>query len=570
MSDSSHDLAARGPYFGLKSAPRAEAKTVSQLVLEEIRGGRLRVPEFQRELRWKSSDNIQLFDSILRGYPIGSLLLWQRAGTSGDLSRIGAVRIPVQQRSDAWFVVDGQQRLTALAGAMIAADDQSPAYRIHLDHRRWQLIAEDDVQFSSVDAIPVSTLVDTALYRAWSRKNDVDDQTLAQLDELAARIRNYTVPIYFVETEDEDLLRDIFTRMNSTGARMAAHEVFQALRGGRDIETGHIDLARLRELSDSLGFGTLDNGEILKIVLGTGGLDPSRRPESLAAQDLERLPRQEDIEETLFHVIDFLINNAGIPHLRLLPYPVVLAILARLFHVHPNPDAVNRDALVRWVWRGAATGAHQRADLSRMRAAIRAIVKDENETLRTFLRRLPRPAPDTSEWVLDRFHLRNARSRIELLVMLDQRPLHLPSSLGGAQELSGGPVALPSLLQGRRLATEVVAASGWDRLSEEGRRLASTAANRVLLQDRHTGMAVLIRQLDPVRHRDVLSSHLISPEALGALQSGDYETFLHARGEALSTAVAEFLRTRTRWELPYLAPLSSYFSPPAEASDDST
>lgn len=536
------------PYFGLRSAPRADAMTVSRLVLEEIRSGRLRVPEFQRELRWKSHDNVKLFDSILRGYPIGSLLLWQKEGKETDLSRIGAVQIRVQARTDAWFVVDGQQRLTALAGAMLAYDAQKPDYKIWLDYREWKLRAEDDPELDRQHAIPISTLVDTAVFRAWSRKTDADDATLSRMDELAARIRNYTVPIYFVETADEDLLRDIFMRMNSTGARMAAHEVFQALRGGRDVEAGHIDLVRLRELPESLGFGTLDNAELLKIVLGTGGLDPSRRPETLATQDLEGLPRQEDVEEALFHVVDFLTNVAGMPHVRLLPYPAVLAILGRFFHLHPNPDPVNREALVRWIWRGAATGAHQRGEVTRTRESIRDIVGDEQATLRNLLRKLTGHAGPASEWTLDRFHAKNARSRIEMVTLLEQRPQYLPAFLGSEQEVTGGEVTLGSLVHGDRLATEVVAASAWDSLSEEGRRLASTAANRVLLQDRHTGMAVVLRQLDPDRHAKVLRSHLLSTSAFHALKQGDYDTFLRERGRDVSIAVKAFLDERTRWE----------------------
>jgi len=519
------------------------------------------VPEFQRALRWKSKDNVKLFDSILRGYPIGSLLLWQRAGTAEDLSRIGAVRIPVQARRDAWFVVDGQQRLTALAGAMIADQDQKPEYRIYLDYCNWALLSEDDVQLDKACAVAINTLVDTARFRSWARGSEAEDATLSRLDELAARIRNYTVPIYFVETEDEALLRDIFTRMNSTGARMAAHEVFQALRGGSDVASGHIDLANLRALAESVGFGTLENAELLKIVLGVGGLDPSRRPEALASQDLERLPRHEDVEEALFRVIYFLSNDAEIPHLRLLPYPVVLAVLARFFHIHPNPDPVNRDALVRWLWRGAETGAHQRGNVSRTREAIRDIVSDESETLRRLLNKLKPVAGAGAEWSLDRFHSGNARSRIELLSLLAMKPRHLPAIVGPDDEAPGEPISLSTLVQGDRLATEVIAASAWDGLSEEGRRLASTAANRVLLQDRHTGMAVLLKPLDLSRHEELLRSHLLSSAALQALKTGHYEQFLRIRAADVTGSVVSYLRAHTRWEISYMAPLSSYLQP---------
>ncbi|WP_328708616.1 DUF262 domain-containing protein [Microbispora hainanensis] len=40
-----------------------------------VRDGRLRIPSFQRSFRWDRDDVVRLFDSVLRGYPIGTLLM---------------------------------------------------------------------------------------------------------------------------------------------------------------------------------------------------------------------------------------------------------------------------------------------------------------------------------------------------------------------------------------------------------------------------------------------------------------------------------------------------------------
>jgi hypothetical protein len=45
--------------------------------LVNIANGEYKVPIFQRNFVWKSSQMIELFDSILKGYPIGNLLFWQ-------------------------------------------------------------------------------------------------------------------------------------------------------------------------------------------------------------------------------------------------------------------------------------------------------------------------------------------------------------------------------------------------------------------------------------------------------------------------------------------------------------
>lgn len=50
--------------------------TVNQLI-EKIDTGELGLPELQRPFIWKDSKVRDLFDSMLRGYPIGYLMLWE-------------------------------------------------------------------------------------------------------------------------------------------------------------------------------------------------------------------------------------------------------------------------------------------------------------------------------------------------------------------------------------------------------------------------------------------------------------------------------------------------------------
>lgn len=55
---------------------KPETIKVKQLV-SDYRAGRIVIPEFQREYVWKPSKAPWLIDSIYRGFPISSLLLWQ-------------------------------------------------------------------------------------------------------------------------------------------------------------------------------------------------------------------------------------------------------------------------------------------------------------------------------------------------------------------------------------------------------------------------------------------------------------------------------------------------------------
>ncbi|MFC3861708.1 DUF262 domain-containing protein [Deinococcus antarcticus] len=43
----------------------------------DIGSGETKVPQFQRKFVWKHGQAIDLLDSILRNFPVGSLLLWR-------------------------------------------------------------------------------------------------------------------------------------------------------------------------------------------------------------------------------------------------------------------------------------------------------------------------------------------------------------------------------------------------------------------------------------------------------------------------------------------------------------
>src|ERR1700722_5835693 len=84
------------------------------------------LPAIQREFVWTPEKVVQLFDSLMRGYPISSFLFWElkpenrdrwqvyrfvQDATGGGTHNALASIDGVQQLT---LVLDGQQRLTAL------------------------------------------------------------------------------------------------------------------------------------------------------------------------------------------------------------------------------------------------------------------------------------------------------------------------------------------------------------------------------------------------------------------------------------------------------------------------
>src|SRR5664280_3640554 len=99
---------------------KAEA-TVEELV-GMIERGELRLPEMQRRYVWRSTRVRDLLDSLYRGYPSGTILLWQTD------EAVPQQEFAVAQQGNPYqstrLLLDGQQRLTSLS-AVIRGDPVS-------------------------------------------------------------------------------------------------------------------------------------------------------------------------------------------------------------------------------------------------------------------------------------------------------------------------------------------------------------------------------------------------------------------------------------------------------------
>jgi len=527
-------------YTPLARRPQATTVTVKELIAK-VRAGEVRIPSFQRPLRWKVADVEKLLDSIWRGYPVGSLLFWKREAAAEEI-QVGSARIPAPKVRDAWWVVDGQQRTTALAASLLDLD--------HGGDRRWGLFFDPEAQVfvakspeDSEHCVPVSVLGDLRRLGRWIRDHDLENELVDRLEEAQQRLLDYAIPAYVVDTDDEQALRAVFARLNSSGARMRADEVFQALLGEASKTGSSLDLDALQQACDRNDFGAPPRADVLKAVLSMSGMEPTSRPQDLKPVDLEALVSYEAAEGALTRTIEFLQERCGIPHVRLIPYPVVLSILARWFHVHRDSEPATLARLAQWVWRGAASGAHQRAEVSRMRLQVRVIEGDDDEASLDRLIAHVGARPDPA-WELKPFDQRSARSRIEVLALLAARPTD-----------PLGPVSLHALTSGERLAREVVE---WRVATELRSPLVRTAANRVLLDAHHTGLSRELKEWDPQKNADALRSHLIEPSAFQALLDDDFEAFLRIRGETLADHVARYLERQAGWDGPVIRPRRSY------------
>lgn len=85
-------------------------------LLNDVKNGRIGLPDLQRPFVWKDNKVRELLDSMMKGYPIGYIMLWSSPDDYTNTAHIGKNEKVYKQPDD--LVIDGQQRLTALLAAM--------------------------------------------------------------------------------------------------------------------------------------------------------------------------------------------------------------------------------------------------------------------------------------------------------------------------------------------------------------------------------------------------------------------------------------------------------------------
>lgn len=82
-------------------------------ILDSIDNGHMALPEFQRGYVWGREQVRGLFQSLYRGHPVGSLLVWATDASTATPRGHGKLAPGVVK-----LLLDGQQRITSLYGVI--------------------------------------------------------------------------------------------------------------------------------------------------------------------------------------------------------------------------------------------------------------------------------------------------------------------------------------------------------------------------------------------------------------------------------------------------------------------
>jgi hypothetical protein len=363
-------------------------------ILEDMARYELLLPHIQRRFVWDDEQMIKLFDSLMRNYPVQTLLFWrtrepinarrfmQRLDRDEDLSALYD-SVKSEANVEKTFVLDGQQRLQTLfalfQGVILDPHGQELEAYVDVTEGNHELNGTDllyRLKFSSVplelpfyrlrnlmqrdaqrDAASIAYEINDALSAKLPEQPDERRLRERQVHTNIAQLRTLLREEQHFWVEELDgvankyeyrKILDIFVRVNSGGTKLTASELmFAALKEGwEDIEEhteqavdmlnldGHLHIESNFPLKCLL-LATGEGAEVTEVAKFTGA-----RGEAL----LNRLRDNWDRAESAFQELrDFIANDLRLFSDKVIrSYNAFAPIFDYLYH---NPKPQERDRM---------------------------------------------------------------------------------------------------------------------------------------------------------------------------------------------------------------------------------
>jgi hypothetical protein len=352
--------------------------------LSLIEDGKFKIPTFQRDFVWGDKEKIELFDSISKEYPIGSILLWQPKSNFANKSDIGPYKIKQNSDSNYFYILDGFQRLSTLFGCLTNPNKtELKIDRNKLDKEFTMFYDLEEEEFKmkkgiSITEIPVYQLVDTFEFLNYidilrseiTNQEDVS-KYIERGKKLSSTLIDYQIPsieIYGGSIKDAV---DIFSRVNSKGIEISSDWMLSALTSNEDkgFNLGELFEELLIDLRE-YNFHKIKREILVQCIQSSFGKIYFDQPiESLVNLDSFRDTSLKAIS-SIKKAVQFLFENLLVVDKRLLPYNNQLIFLTHFFNNVdiPNPKQISK--LKEWFWITAYSNYFTIFSLSKIRLAF--------------------------------------------------------------------------------------------------------------------------------------------------------------------------------------------------------
>lgn len=319
-------------------------------LLSDVERGNIKIPVFQREYIWSDDQIISLLDSIYRGYPVGSLLMWSTREELKHERNVGGFSLPVTPEDyPVNYILDGQQRLTTLYGVFHSDEntaDAELAARFNICY-----LPDDDcfvhhLAANGKDKIHLNTILDTTKLLVELPK--FNDNQKAKIARLTEAFKDYEFPIVTIRERTNKEVCSIFQRINSSGTPLSNLELLTAWTWSDQFDLRQEIEDLLDDLSDK-GYEEIDQPLLMRMLatLTCGTIDS----DDLVNVDPDVLVGgMKLLKQSISAAVDFLEGQLKIKNVVFLPFPIMLIPMVNFYALIPKPNAAQLSQLKKWFW----------------------------------------------------------------------------------------------------------------------------------------------------------------------------------------------------------------------------
>lgn len=361
--------------------------------IERIKRGEFLLPAFQREFVWESEQIEKLFDSLMQGYPISSMLFWKVKGnTKADFRFYQFLKKYIQYYhthndtqstegvNDFHAILDGQQRLTALFIGLCGSyaykeyrrsnaysEWSYPTRHLYLNISKIAGSGESDIKYQFSFLNKADTLEKDIIVKGdnekWFKAGTVlsihNDDSLDDFAEehqltreekkvikkLEKIIHNeYNINYYEEDDQEPDKAVNIFVRINSGGTYLSFSDIlFSIAIASWKTKDARTEINNLVDNIRAKGYN-IDKDYILKAFLYLYHKDVRFRITSFKNNFIENIENNwESIRNAILSLFD-VIKTFGLTDYTLTTNNATLPILYYIYHKNVYTDFATKVA----------------------------------------------------------------------------------------------------------------------------------------------------------------------------------------------------------------------------------
>lgn len=389
--------------------------------------GEIKIPPFQRDFVWKPHQIIDLLDSIINDYPIGSVLLWETNEDLPSKRNVGGYILP-ESKADypIKYVLDGQQRITSVFGVFsydleyFDADNASNSFDIHYDLTEKRFVSVKELK-SFNKSFPLKLVFENYHFNAHLQKNRFTQEETKDATKLQQLFQDYPIPIVTIKKRTKAEVGIIFERINNTGKPLSTLELMIAWTWKEDFHLNE-KFVEIYESLDSKNFGNTKDKILLQCMSAI--LKKTTKTVEILSLDPESVRREiGSLKKSIEHAIDYIATQFNAKSEDFLPKAQQIVALTYIFSKVKALNSEQTKVVQNWFWRTSFSDRYSSSTDSKMDEDL--IFMDE--ILLGNYETLSKYSSDVNEYMIIKqpFLRSNSYVRAILLLLSKSMPLDL-------------------------------------------------------------------------------------------------------------------------------------------------